>query len=57
MGLEKKKILISENKRFGTKMVVTHTIVKGRQNRKKEPYIISETKHLGYKIDRNKSDE
>ena len=41
-----KQIIISENKKRNTKMVVNHTVVKGQKNRKGEPYIISETKHI-----------
>jgi len=44
-----KEILISQNKKYGTKMVVIHRIVDGKKNRLGKPYIISETKHLGYK--------
>jgi len=40
------QIIISENKKRRTKMVVTHHIVKGKKNRVGNPYIISETKHL-----------
>ena len=40
------QIIISENKKRGTKMVVTHRIVKGQKNRVGNPYIISVTKHL-----------
>lgn len=41
-----KQITISENKKLNTKMVVNQTIVKGKKNRKGEPFIISETKHI-----------
>ena len=41
-----KQITISENKKRNTKMVVNQTIVKGKKNRKGEPFIISKTKHI-----------
>jgi len=41
-----KEMTISENKTRGTKMIVVHTVVKGKKNRFKKPYIISETKHV-----------
>ena len=47
--MKHKEILISQNKKHGTKMVVIHRIVDGKKNRLGKPYIISETKHLGYK--------
>jgi len=40
------QIIISKNKKRGTKMVVTHYIVEGKKNRVGNPYIISKTKHL-----------
>mgnify|MGYP003127083278 CR=1 FL=1 len=39
----KKEITISQGKR--TKMVVIQTQVKGKKNRKGEPFVVSETKH------------
>ena len=42
-----KEMTISENKKRGTKMIVVHTVVKGKENRCKKPFIISETKHVG----------
>ena len=41
-----KQITISENKKRNTRMVVNQTIVKDKKNRKGEPFIISETKHI-----------
>ena len=41
-----KEMTISENKKRGTKMIVVHTVVKGKENRCKKPFIISETKHV-----------
>jgi hypothetical protein len=42
-----KEMTISENKKRGTKMVVVHRVVEGKENRCKKPFIISETKHVG----------
>ena len=39
-----REIIISSGPKM--KMIVKHTIVKGRKNRKGEPFIISETKHV-----------
>lgn len=44
--MKKQEIIISENKKNGTKMVVIHKISDKLKNRKGEPYIVSETKHL-----------
>ena len=41
-----KEMTISENKKRGTKMVVVHKAVDGKKNRRKKPFIISETKHV-----------
>jgi len=41
-----KEMTISESKTRGTKMIVVHTVVKGKKNRCKKPFIISETKHV-----------
>ena len=46
---QKKEITISEGKSRMTKMVVVHTVVDGKKNRCGNPYIISETKHVGNK--------
>jgi|TARA_Y100000310_G_scaffold220348_1_gene221866 hypothetical protein len=42
-----KEMTISENKTRGTKMIVVHTVVKGKKNRCGNPFIISETRHVG----------
>jgi len=47
--MKPKQIIISENRKHGTKMVVYHRAVQGKKNRCGNPYIISETKHLGTK--------
>lgn len=44
--MERKEITISENKKRGTKMVVVHRVVDGKENRRGKPFIISETKHV-----------
>ncbi len=44
--MKRKEIIISENKKRGTKMVVVHKISDKLKNRKGKPYIVSETKHL-----------
>ena len=44
--MKKQEIIISENKKNGTKMVVIHKISDKLKNRKGEPYIVSETKLL-----------
>ena len=44
--MKKQEIIISENKERGTKMVVIHKVSDRLKNRKGEPYIVSETKHL-----------
>jgi len=49
MKMKPKQIIISENRKHGTKMVVYHRVVQGKKNRCGNPYIISETKHLGTK--------
>ena len=43
--MTRKEITISENKKRGTKMVVVHRVVDGKENRRGKPLIISETKH------------
>jgi hypothetical protein len=42
-----KEMTISENKTRGTKMIVVHRVVDGKKNRCGNPFIISETKHVG----------
>jgi hypothetical protein len=48
----KATFIISEGKK--TNMVVEHTIVKDKKNRKGEPYKISVTKHVSKKKGGNK---
>ena len=44
-----KEITISESSNKQRRMVVKHTAVRNRKNRKGEPYIISETMHKSNK--------
>ena len=43
----KETIEISRNNK--TRMVVEHTVLKGKKNRKGEPFVVSRTRHLSLK--------